>query len=224
MTDGATRCHGIETSPRYRRATEDNFALTEYARIMNPMTKQRGSASKTLIRTFLLLALAAAGVQAFALMIDGNVAGTNSAEGWDTAGAARLNGADMWPQLGALLGAGGRVASTAFQLPNIWDTTSAFIAADNRAVVRAPGVATGTLEAPPEPPPLPPRAPNFAAPIPPALAAAGGLAAVPSPAVGPLAVLLDEESSPTPAPVPLPPALWLAGPALLSLVVARRRG
>lgn len=182
------------------------------------MNQDRNRTSKTLTRTFLALALAAGGVQAIALIADGDFAGTSTAEGWDAAGVARLNAMDLWPQLGALIGAGGRSVTTSFQLPNIWDTTSAFIPAESRGVTRVAGVATGTLEPRPEPPGLPPRAADFAPPITPAPLATTGVATLPSPGEGPVAVLLDDDGTPDPAPVPLPATLWLLGSALLPLL------
>jgi hypothetical protein len=182
------------------------------------------STSRPLIRIFLVLTLVAAGAQAVALIAEGDfTGGTPAGEGWDSAAAAKLGAADLWSQVGAILnGAAARQALPAMA-PNIWDTTSAFIAAAPRQVTMSGPGANGNLEVAREPPaPILPAV-HFAPPLIVAQAAQYAAAgSAPPPADSGGIVIEGDSGAPPPAPVPLPASLWLFAAALSLLRLARR--
>lgn len=180
--------------------------------------------SRPLIRIFLALTLIAAGAQAVALIVDADYGGgTPAGEGWDSAAAAQLGAADLWSQVGAILGGGAMRQSMPAVMPNIWDTTSAFIAAAPRQVRVLGTGATGTLEVKPEPPaPIVPAA-NFAPPLVVPQAAQFAAQNPPPQPADSVGIALEGDSAPPPAPVPLPASLWLFAATLPLLRRVRRQ-
>ncbi|MCP5144790.1 MAG: hypothetical protein H6978_08195 [Gammaproteobacteria bacterium] len=184
---------------------------------------------RNLVRIAAGLALAAAGVQAVALVAGLDLGrGNNSAEGWDPAGSSELDSNDLWSQIAALVrnGAGGeRQFAVPFQLPTIWDTTGPFLPlrAEQQVAVMP---ATGTLGAT-EAAPLAVVArqntfePQFVRQPGPLQAVADSL----NFSSLPYAFLVENaDNGETPEPVPLPPALMMLAPLLPWLLGRRNSG